>query len=447
MNKNIIFIFSDQQRWDTMGVYGQKLDTTPNLDKLGKESTIFNNAFTCQPVCGPARASLQTGLYSSKTDIFVNAIPLNKNIKTIASYFSENGYQTAYVGKWHLASTGVGNDGSSEDYLYNPIPEDKRGGYKDYWVVSDALELTSHGFGGYLFDKDMKKVEFNKYRVDAVTDYALDFLDNREKDKPFFLFISYLEPHHQNDKRRYEGPEYSKEKFSNFELPKDIEALGCGDAKENYADYLGACHSIDYNFGRIREKLEKLDIWDDTYVVYTSDHGSHFRTRNKNMPKNGQDDYKRTSEDAAIHVPLIIKGGEFDTGKREEKFVSLINLPPTLLKMANIKYQNMDEKSIQNIIEDKNYQNVVFLQISESFVGRAIRTEDYSYCIYDPDKNPLEDKDSLTYKSYSLYDLKKDPYQLNNVVNDESYNDVKIQLKNIIKEKIMTIEKLDVKID
>lgn len=117
MNKNIIFIFSDQQRWDTMGVYGQKLDTTPNLDKLGKESTIFNNAFTCQPVCGPARASLQTGLYSSKTDVFVNAIPLNKNIKTIASYFSENGYQTAYVGKWHLASTGVGNDGSSEDYI------------------------------------------------------------------------------------------------------------------------------------------------------------------------------------------------------------------------------------------------------------------------------------------------------------------------------------------
>ncbi|MBW5411232.1 arylsulfatase, partial [Brachyspira hampsonii] len=413
MNKNIIFIFSDQQRWDTMGIYGQKLDTTPNLDRLGKESTIFDNAFTCQPVCGPARASLQTGLYSTKTDVFVNAIPLNENIKTIASYFSDNGYQTAYVGKWHLASTGIGNDGSSEDYIYNPIPENRRGGYKDYWVVSDALELTSHGFGGYLFDKDMKKVEFNKYRVDAVTDYAIDFLDNREKDKPFFLFISYLEPHHQNDKRRYEGPEYSKEKFSNFELPKDIESLGCGDAKENYADYLGACHSIDYNFGRIREKLEKLNIWDNTYIVYTSDHGSHFRTRNKNMPKNGQDDYKRTSEDAAIHIPLIIKGGEFNTGKREEKFVSLINLPPTLLKMAGIKYQDMDEISIQDIIDDKNYKNIVFLQISESFVGRAIRTEDYSYCIYDPDKNPLKDKDSLTYKSYSLYDLKKDPYQLN----------------------------------
>ena len=115
--------------------------------------------------------------------------------------------------------------------------------------------------------------------------------------------------------------------------------------------------------------------------------------------------------------------------------------------MADIKYQNMDERSIQDIIEDKNYQNVVFLQISESFVGRAIRTEDYSYCIYDPDKNPLEDKDSLTYKSYSLYDLKKDPYQLNNLVNDESYNDVKMKLKSIIKEKIMSIEKLDVKID
>lgn len=447
MNKNIIFIFSDQQRWDTMGIYGQKLDTTPNLDKLANEGTVFDNAFTCQPVCGPARSSIQTGLYATKTDVFVNGIPLNENIKTIASYFSESGYQTAYVGKWHLASRGVGNDGSNEDYIYNPIPEERRGGYKDYWVVSDALELTSHGFGGYLFDKDMQKVEFNKYRVDAVTDYAIDFLDKRAKDKPFFLFVSYLEPHHQNDKKRYEGPIYSKEKFSSFELPKDIETLGEGDARENYADYLGACHSIDYNFGRIREKLEELNIWNDTYIVYTSDHGSHFRTRNKNMPKNGQDDYKRTSEDAAIHIPLIIKGGEFDGGRREEKVVSLINLPPTLLKMAEIKYKNMDEDCIQNIIKDNNYENVAFLQISESFVGRAIRTENYSYCVCDFSKNPLEDKDSSTYKSYTLYDIKKDPYQLNNVVDDNNYTDIKNKLKNILKKKIKEVENIDAVID
>ena len=115
----------------------------PNESREQFEKTLelyntvqFDNAFTCQPVCGPARASLQTGLYSSKTDVFVNAIPLNKNIKTIASYFSDNGYQTAYVGKWHLASTGVGNDGSSEDYIYNPIYQYYQLSYKIptlYW--------------------------------------------------------------------------------------------------------------------------------------------------------------------------------------------------------------------------------------------------------------------------------------------------------------------------
>ncbi|MEI0702198.1 sulfatase-like hydrolase/transferase [Brachyspira intermedia] len=447
MKKNILFVFSDQQRWDTMGIYGQELDVTPNLDKLGKEGTIFDNAFTCQPVCGPARASLQTGLYSSKAGVFVNAISLPENITTIAKLLNDNGYQTGYVGKWHLATDGLGGDSSKEDYIFNPIPEKKRGGYKDYWVASDVLEFTSDGFKGYFFDKDMNKVEFEKYRVDAVTDYALDFLDKRSNDKPFFLFISYLEPHHQNNKNKYEGPLYSKEKFGNCKIPEDVKALGYGDSRENYADYLGACNSIDYNFGRIRAKLEEKNLLDDTVIIYTSDHGSHFRTRNKTLPEHGYDDYKRACEDAAIHVPLIIKGDSFNGSKREEKIVSLIDLPPTILKIAGIENADMDGKAIQNIIADNNHENIAFLQISESFVGRAIRTPEYTYAICDPNKNPAKDKDSLNYQSYILYDLKKDPLQLNNVVKDPSYAEVLNKLKSIIKDKIKKIESLDVTID
>ena len=101
---NIIFYFSDQQRWDTLGCYGQPLDVTPNLDRLAKEGTLFERAFTCQPVCGPARACLQSGKYATQIGCHRNAQALPENITTLADYFRRAGYEPAYVGKWHLAS-------------------------------------------------------------------------------------------------------------------------------------------------------------------------------------------------------------------------------------------------------------------------------------------------------------------------------------------------------
>ena len=99
MKPNIIFYFSDQQRWDTLNE-----ELMPNVRELGEEGTIFENSFTCQPVCGPARACLQTGQYATENGCFWNGIPLPENEKTMADYFNENGYDTAYIGKWHLAS-------------------------------------------------------------------------------------------------------------------------------------------------------------------------------------------------------------------------------------------------------------------------------------------------------------------------------------------------------
>ena len=175
---NIIVYFSDQQRWDTLGCYGQPLLVSPNLDRLAKEGVKFENAFTCQPVCGPARSCLQSGKYATQVNCHRNALALPQDIKTLADYFHESGYETAYVGKWHLASNRSSYTApfDEENYETRAIPPERRGGYRDYWMAADVLEATSHGYDGYVFDREGKKCEFIGYRADSINNYAIHYL-------------------------------------------------------------------------------------------------------------------------------------------------------------------------------------------------------------------------------------------------------------------------------
>jgi len=267
---NILFLFSDQQRWDTLGCYNPAMDFTPNLDRLAAEGARFKNAFTCQPVCGPARACLQSGLYATQTGCYRNAIPLRPTAPTLADRFHESGYETAYIGKWHLSCTGD-----------KPVPVELRAGYRDHWLAADTLEYTSTGIdGGFMFDAQNRQVDFGGYRVDQQTDFVLDYLQNHESGKPFFLFVSWLEPHHQNAAGHYQGPPGSKEKYKDYPVPEDLRALGGGDWAREFPDYLGCCASLDANVGRIVEALKARGGYENTLIVYTSDHGSHFKTRN-----------------------------------------------------------------------------------------------------------------------------------------------------------------------
>ncbi len=242
-NPNILFFFTDQQRADTCGCFGQELEITPNLDMLAKNGVKFSNAFTPQPVCGPCRAIFQTGLYATTTGCFRNNVMLPLNVKTTANYFEEAGYENAYIGKWHLASDGGLEQAPEIDFQTTAIPLKYRGGYNGFWRAADILEFTSHGYGGYVFDENNNKVEFENYRADAMTDLAIEFLDGWKKEKPFFMTISYIEPHHQNDRNHYEGPKGSKERFKNFTVPQDLKAFPKGDYLEEYPDYLGQCRT------------------------------------------------------------------------------------------------------------------------------------------------------------------------------------------------------------
>lgn len=127
MPNNIIFYFTDQQRWDTCGCFGQPLNITPNLDELAREGVKFDNAFSPQPVCGPCRALFQTGKWPTETGCFRNNLMLPAGVKTLGSYIEEAGYETAYIGKWHLASDGELEKPPVVDHTVTAIPRELRG--------------------------------------------------------------------------------------------------------------------------------------------------------------------------------------------------------------------------------------------------------------------------------------------------------------------------------
>lgn len=417
MQPNIIFYFSDQQRWDTVNE-----TVTPNLTELASEGVLFENSFTCQPVCGPARACLQTGQYATECGCYWNGVPLPKTIKPLAAYFNEAGYETAYVGKWHLASDRFPNVGMHCEKT--AIPKDMQGEYKDWWRAADVLEFTSHGYDGYIFDGDGNRIDFEGYRADCINDFALEYLDQKTSDKPFFLFVSHIEPHHQNDHKRYEGPTETVPKFKDYPIPEDLSFLP-GDYKEMYPDYIAAINRLDENVGRLIEKLKEKGIYENTVIIYTSDHGSHFKTRNM--------EYKRSCHDSATHTPLIIAGGLFQGGKRVESLVSLIDLPPTLLELAGIPIpESFSGESILPMLSGKSERDCVLIQISESQCGRAVRTKKYKYSVRAVGSGFTKHKAKIYFEDY-LYDLEKDPCEKVNLVRSKAYKEARGAMQKLLK--------------
>lgn len=415
MKPNIIFYFSDQQRWDTLNE-----NIMPNVWTLGEQGLLFENSFTCQPVCGPARACLQTGQYATQNKCYWNGIPLQENSKTLADHFNENGYDTAYIGKWHLASDRAPGRGCHCEKT--AVPLEKQGGYK-YWRGADVLEFTSHGYDGYVFDEKGNKVEFTGYRADCINDFAVEYINNHNGEKPFFMFISQLEPHHQNDHGHFEGPKEAVDKYKDYPIPEDLSFLS-GDYKKEYPDYIAAINRLDANVGKLVDTLKKKGIYDNTIIIYTSDHGCHFKTRNF--------EYKRSCHDSCIHTPLVFGGGAIPVAENTDALASLIDLPPTILNLAGIE---IPESYSGNVLPangtDAPERDCVFIQISESHIGRAVRTKEWKYSARAIGSGWHKPRAVHYFDDY-LYDLKNDPCEKNNLVKDENYSKVLQQMRTLL---------------
>lgn len=400
---NIIVVLTDQQRHDTTGAHGNPFSLTPNFDWMAKHGTHVYNSFTCQPVCGPARSCLQTGLYATQTGVWRNGLRPKSEHKMLGTYFAEAGYDTGYIGKWHLMP----------HEFAGAVPHEGRGGYR-HWLAANLLEFVSGPYDTHLWDGDNREHQLPGYRVDALTDAAIRYIHERQlHPEPYFLFLSYLEPHHQNHSDDFPAPTGYAEHYTGKPLPPDLMKLG-GSAPQQWPGYCGMVKRCDEALGRLLDSLRSLGQLDDTIVLFTSDHGCHFRTRNA--------EYKRSCHDASIRVPTAIWGSSFIGGGTLKQMSSLVDLPATLLDAAGITPPSaMVGQSLLRLVrrEIDNWPEDVLIQISESQTGRAIRTQRWKYSVR------LDQKDnegrwvslpsSDVYTDDCLYDLQADPWELTNL--------------------------------
>lgn len=415
---NVVVFFTDQQRFDSTGVHGNPLDLTPNFDRMASEGTFCGSAFTCQPVCAPARSALQTGMYATETGVYRNGIPLPEDAPTLARAFGACGYDTAYVGKWHLAATGS-----------EPVPERLRGGY-DHWLAADVVEFISDAYDAHLYDGDGQLRKLPGYRADATVDAAIDYLATPHE-RPFLLFVSLIEPHHQNSRDDYPAPTGYAERYAGRWTPPDLAALG-GTAPQHLGGYWGMVRRVDEAFGRLRDAIESLGQLDNTVIAYATDHGCHFKTRNN--------EYKRSAHEASIRIPMALTGPGFDGGGRIRELISLVDLPPTLLDAAGIDVpKQMQGRSILPLVRHDaiDWPEEVLIQISESHVGRAIRTDRWKYAVAAPDAHGWNDAGSHDYVETELYDIVSDPYELTNLAGLESHRDTAAALRDRLAQRMV----------
>jgi arylsulfatase A-like enzyme len=396
---NVVVFFTDQQRWDCSSLHGNPLELMPTFDRLASRGTHVRHSFTCQPVCGPARSCLQTGQYATKTGVWRNELSLKPDAVTLAQRFAAAGYRTGYIGKWHLG----------DPKNWGAVPKEYRGGYED-WLAANALELISRPYATTLFDNENQLVRLPGYRVDAITDAAIRYID-RMKDEPFFLFVSHVEPHHQNDLGDYPPPDGYRERYTGRWIPPDLAALG-GSAHQHLGGYWGMVKRIDESLARLMDALKSLHLDDSTIVLFTSDHGSHFKTRNS--------EYKRSCHDSSIRVPTAFWGPGFNGGGTIDELVSLVDLPPTLLDSVGIDIPpSMQGRSILPLLGGRrrsDWPEEVFVQISESQVGRCVRTHRWKYAVEARERNGNKESSSDQYTETALYDLECDPYELTNLI-------------------------------
>ncbi|MFW6308790.1 MAG: sulfatase-like hydrolase/transferase, partial [bacterium] len=291
-----------------------------------------------------------------------------------------------------------------------------------------------------MYDNDGNEVFLPGYRVDALTDASIDYIQEN-KEEPFFLFVSYLEPHFQNSRDDYPAPLGYEEKFLNPWTPPDLQALE-GSQARHLPGYYGMVKRLDEALGRLQEALISMGLDEDTIILYTSDHGCHFKTRNG--------EYKRSCHDSSIRIPMAFSGPGFEHGGRLKEMMSLIDVPPTLLDACNIPVpDSMEGNSILPLLNrtEEDWPEEIFSEICDGgTLRRCVRTQRWKYSVKATTNLGENEGHPVQYKEEKLFDLKADPWELNNLIGYKSHQGVSRVMKNRLREYLDRVEKKEITI-
>jgi len=405
---NLLFIFTDQQNRYALSCMDNPNVDTPNLDSLASRGNLFRRCYSNDPVCGPFRGSLLTGQYTSRCGVNGNGAPLPKGTTTFADAFNAAGYNTSWVGKWHL-----GGNGNC------PIPKELRGGFqrfKGYQCYNGFYKDVC------FYDEEDKEHRYDYHRTDVTTDIAISELELlTANDKPFMLMMSYQAPHYPEQpapeyEAMYRGreivrrpncqdidpftPTFSPRSPRPVENDPDFHRYG-NDLDEYIRLYNAMCTQIDANVGRLIEALERLGGADNTMIVFTSDHGdmqgSHGE-KNKCLP-----------HEESAGIPLVIYVPGMPGGRVTDGLVSNIDMMPTCLELAGIDpVVGVDGKSI-----------APFLRGETDALCDEVFSERGGWCMIVKDGwklAALRQDDGLA--PYLMTNLDEDPYEMNNRFED-----------------------------
>ncbi|MAG84232.1 sulfatase [Candidatus Poribacteria bacterium] len=401
---NIVFVFGDQWRAQATGYAGNPTVKTPHLDRFATESINLTQAVSGYPVCSPARASLLTGQFPLTHGVFVNDVHLDNSTVSIAQAFKQGGYQTSYIGKWHV-------DGHGRS---NYIPPERRQGFED-WKV---LECThNYNQSAYYSGNSDQKLFWDGYDAIDQTKAAEDYIrQHRNSDQPFLLMISWGGPHAPYQT----APEEYRELYQpeNIPLRPNVPVEAAKQAKEDIAGYYAHCTVLDDCMGSLLATIETENIKEDTIVVFTSDHGDMLGSQG--LIK------KQKPWEESIRIPFLLRyPALFDLEGKQvpDAMIGMQDMMPTLLGLSQLP--------IPEEVEGIDYSG--FLQGSKNpsdstallacyhpfgqwrsgidggpyeFTGRefrGIRTNHHTYV------RSLQGP-------WLLYDNLNDPYQLNNLV-------------------------------
>lgn len=450
---NILLIFTDDHAAHAISAYGSKINKTPHLDRLAKEGMLFRNCFCTNSICAPSRAVILTGKHSHLNGVIDNAVAFDGKQQTVAKLLQKGGYQTGFLGKWHLKSDPTGFDSWSILYgqgtYYNP-----------------AFKTPSG---------QIKKVG---YTTDIITDMATDWLKKRDKDKPFFLMYQHKAPHREwapgpdqlnlykdvtipepptlfDDHAGLASPAKKQEMtierhLSNIDLkfvppknltPEQLKKWNAAYGPENEAfkkakltgkelvkwkyqryikDYLRCVAGVDDNVGRMLKFLDDSGLAKNTIVIYSSDQGFYLGDR-------GWYD-KRWMYDESLRMPLIVRWpGVTKKGSENKDLVQNLDFAQTFLDAAGIKApDDMQGASLVPLLKGaapKDWRKSIYYHYYEwpavHMVQRhyGVRTQRYKLIHY------------YLVKEWELFDLEKDPGERKSVYSDPNYARVVEELK------------------